>query len=117
MTDPIIPAAVKRAAKRAFVRTLTQGYYNIIAGFSLSTLAVGVLALIGGEVALLPAILNAAAFLFTPFVGATAAYLNITHNGIPEDYATATLARHSIYTPTEILTDVNHAAEVVEGRA
>jgi len=113
MTDPIVPAATKLAAKRGFVRTLSQGYYSALAGLTLSAVGIGLIAVVHGEVDLLPTVVTVAAWLLSPVVGAAASYFDIMSKGIPGDYQTATLAKHSVLTTVEQATDVNHAVEVV----
>lgn len=114
MSEPIVPAAVKLAAKRGFIRTTLQSYATALAGGISTTV---ILQLVSGEVPLVPFLVTVGVAAVSPLLAGLISYATITANGIPADYATATLAKHSIYSPAEILTDVNHAAEVVEGKA
>lgn len=83
-TDPLIPADARRAARRAFLRTLAQGYYSALAGLTIS--AGSVLAIVRDPDWALYATI-AAVWALTPVVGALAAYLSVINQGIPTDYA------------------------------
>lgn len=82
-TEPIIDPVVKRAARRAFIRTLAQGYESALSGIVVST--TGVLAFVQNPDtrALL---ITAGVWAVTPFIGATSAYLSIIRDGIPVEY-------------------------------
>lgn len=83
MPNRIIPEHVRLAAKRAFVRTTYQGYAGTL---STGLGATGVLAIINGEVETTTAIVTAVVTLLAPPVAGLAAYLNISSQGIPDDY-------------------------------
>lgn len=92
MADQIIPAAVKLAAKRAFVRTTMQGYEGVlVAGLS----ANAVLAWVRGEVDPVTLGVTAAVTVLAPPLAGLRSWLSITRKGIPEDYSDATLAAHA----------------------
>lgn len=110
MTDPIVPAAVKLAAKRGFIRTTLQGYEALLA---VGVTANAVLAIVRGEVDPVTLGVTAAVAIIAPPLAGLRSWVSITRNGIPEDYANATLARHAVLSPVEQQTDVNHAVEVV----
>jgi hypothetical protein len=110
MTDPIVPAATKLAAKRAFIRTTLQGYEALLA---VGITANAVLAIVRGEVDMVTLGVTAAVAVAAPPLAGLRSWVSITRKGIPEDYQTATLAKHSVLTPVEQATDVHHAVEVV----
>lgn len=83
MPTTVIPADVKLAAKRGFVRTLYQGYAGTL---STGISATAILAIINGEVDLTTALVTAAVVLIGPPVAGLASYLNISSKGIPDDY-------------------------------
>ena len=111
MIDPIVPAATKLAAKRAFIRTTLQGLEGLLIG---NISATTVIALIRGEIDWLVLAVTAAVTLIAPLIAGVRAWVSITRKGIPADYEAATLAKHSVLTPVEQQTDVQHALEVVE---
>ena len=82
-SDSIVPSDTKRAAKRAFIRTLAQGYESALAGLVVSAASITALLKDPDQVVYL---ITAAVWLVSPFVGATRAYLSIIRDGIPEDY-------------------------------
>ena len=110
MTDPIVPAATKLAAKRGFVRTTAQAYAATLGG---GITATAVLAIVNGEVDILTTAITLGVALVSPLLAGAASYASILSSGIPGDYQSATLAKHSVLTPVEQATDVNHAVEVV----
>ncbi len=110
MTDPIVPAATKLAAKRAFIRTVLQGYEGIL---YVTVTANAVVGLFRGEVDWLVLGVTVGINVVAPLIAGLRAYVSITRKGIPEDYQDATLAKHSVLTPVEQATDVHHAVEVV----
>lgn len=110
MTDPIVPAATKLAAKRGFIRTMLQGYEGVLAA---GITANGVLAIINGQIDLTVLIVTASVVVAAPPLAGLRSWVSITRKGIPEDYQNATLAKHSVLTPVEQTTDINHAVEVV----
>lgn len=80
----LVPADTTRAAKRAFIRTLAQGYESALAGLVVSAAAIlGFLDAPDTRTIVVTAVV----WLATPWVGATRAYLSILRDGIPEDYA------------------------------
>lgn len=91
MTDNVIPASTKLAAKRGFIRTTAQSYATALAGGITATVVLGV---VTGEVALVPTIVTAAVTLVSPVLAGAASYLSILSNGIPEDYEPAAINQH-----------------------
>lgn len=86
MTGPIIPPAVKLAAKRGFVRTTAQAYAaTLTTGISASV----VLGIVTGTVEIVPTFVTIGISLVTPPIAGAASYLTITSKGIPEEYANA----------------------------
>lgn len=83
-TDPLIPADARRAARRAYLRTMVQGYQSALAGLAIT--AGGIVAILRDPEWTLYAI-TAVVWLLTPHVGALSAYLSVLRDGIPEDYA------------------------------
>lgn len=83
MPTTVIPADVKLAAKRGFVRTLYQGYAGTL---STGISATAILAIINGEIDLTTALVTAAVVLIGPPVAGLASYFDISSKGIPGDY-------------------------------
>lgn len=90
MTDHVIPAATKLAAKRAFVRTTTQAYGATLSG---GVAVTTILAVVTGEVSLLVTAVTAGVALVSPIVAGLASYFDITSKGIPEDYVGAAIVQ------------------------
>lgn len=105
MTDPIVPAATKLAAKRAALRTF---YQTLSSAIPIGAITIGVTGdwWIGVG-------LGAAGAVASALLAAAAAYAETSARGIPDDYRDATLAQHSVLDPDEQATDLNHAVEVV----
>lgn len=79
----VIPADVKLAAKRGFVRTTYQAYAAALAtGVSATTL----LAILDGSLDMTTAVVTAGVALVSPPVAGLVSYLQISAQGIPEDY-------------------------------
>lgn len=109
-TDPLVPAAVQLAAKRAFIRTLFQGYESVLAiGLSANI----VLGLIRGEVDVLTLGVTAAVTVLAPPLAGLRSWLNITRNGIPKDYADVTLVQQAVVTQSEAIADQESAVQRV----
>lgn len=90
MTSPIIPAAVKLAARRGFVRTTAQAYAaTLTTGISASV----VLGIATGTVELVPTIVTLGISLVSPLIAGAASYLTITGKGIPDEYSNAATGR------------------------
>ena len=83
MPNRIIPEHVRLAAKRAFVRTTYQGYAGTL---STGLSATVVMAVVNGEVDPTTAIVTAAVTVLAPPIAGLAAFLNISSQGIPDDY-------------------------------
>lgn len=84
MVKKIVPEHVRRAADRAFVRTLAQGFAATLSG-GLSTVVL--LSWIRGEVDPLTVGVTVGVSLVSPFVAGAAAYFDMLHRGIPEEYS------------------------------
>lgn len=85
---PLIPADARRAAKRGFIRTTAQAYATALAG---GISATAILAFLEDPHWLGFAVI-AAVTVLSPLVAGAASYLQILHDGIPEDYAPARLS-------------------------
>jgi len=79
----LVPAAIRLAAKRAFVRTTLQGYAATIPAGGLTSAAI--LAVVQNPDPLVLGTTVAAAVLTPPLAG-LASWLDITYKGIPSDY-------------------------------
>lgn len=91
MTD-IIPAGVKLAAKRAFVRTTYQAY---AATLSAGIAATAIIAVIRGQVDLIETAVTAGVAVLSPPVAGLAAYLSVSSKGIPDDYIPAAISQEA----------------------
>jgi hypothetical protein len=79
----LIPANTKAAAKRGFIRTASQSIAGALgAGIS----ATAILAVVAGEVALVPTLITWGVAVATPFINGAQSYFDILSKGIPEDY-------------------------------
>lgn len=110
MTDPIIPAAVKLAAKRAFIRTMFQGYESVLAIGLSANVVVG---LIRGEVDVLVLAVTGAVTLLAPPLAGLRSWLNITRNGIPKDYEDVALVKQAVVSDSESAADQDAAVQRV----
>ena len=88
MSNQIIPAGVKLAAKRAFVRTTYQAY---AATLSAGIAVTAILAVVRGEVDMIETAITAGAAILSPPVAGLAAYLSVASKGIPDDYLPAAI--------------------------
>lgn len=87
MSDPTVPPAVVKAAKRGFIRTTAQAYAATLAtGVSASV----IIGLMTGTVDVLVTAVTFGAALVSPLLAGLVSYLNILSKGIPEDYAIPT---------------------------
>ena len=90
MPKKIVPPATRLAAKRGFIRTTLQGYEAVLAvGISANI----VLGLIRGEADVLTLAVTAAVAIVSPPLAGLRSWVNITHNGIPEDYIPAAIGQ------------------------
>lgn len=103
--DPIVPAAVKLAAKRGFIRTATQSLASVI--------PIAAIAIPTTGDALLGLGLGAAGAIVTAILAGSASALSIVSNGIPKDYADVTLVKQALATNTESIADQNAAVSRV----
>lgn len=79
----IIPADVKLAAQRGFVRTTAQALAaTLTTGVSASV----VLGLVTGEVELVPTLITVGVAVVSPVLAGAASYLSIVSQGVPEEY-------------------------------
>lgn len=105
MTDPIIPAATKLAAKRGFIRTATQSLASVIPIAAITIPTTGD--------ALLGVGLAAAGAVATAVLAGAASALSIVSNGIPKDYADVTLVRQAVLDAPEAEASVEIAVQRV----
>lgn len=90
MSDSVIPAEVKLAAKRGFVRTTAQATSTALAtGISATT----ILAIVAGEQALVPVIITFAVTAASPFLAGAASYFSIISKGMPAEYVDAAVGQ------------------------
>ena len=105
MTDPIVPAATKLAAKRGFIRTATQSLASVIPIAAITIPTTGD--------ALLGVGLAAAGAVATAVLAGAASALSIVSNGIPKDYADVTLVKQATIEPVEALANTDAAVSHV----
>lgn len=86
MTDNVIPASTKLAAKRGFIRTFTQTLSSVIPITAIAIPTTGD--------ALLGLGLGAGGAIVSALLSGVASYLSILSNGIPEDYEAAAINQH-----------------------
>lgn len=107
MTDPLIPAAVKVAAKRAALKTASQTARGagaaVIAAIGASVLGVDWLLVAG----------IAGSGVITVIWAGTDAYLDKIHNGIPDEYSDVALVKQAVLEPDEAAADVETAVQRV----
>lgn len=95
MSEETIPANVKIAAKRGFIRTTAQAYAaTLTTGISASV----VLGIVTGEVEIVPIAITIGIALVSPLLAGAASALSILSDGIPKDY-TATVIDTEELTP------------------
>lgn len=87
MSSPIIPASVKLAAKRGFVRTAAQ---SLATGFAVP----GALTLVLTGDGLLALGAGLAGLVFSAAVNGAQSALSIISNGIPDDYVPAAIDKN-----------------------
>ena len=105
MTDAIVPAATKLAAKRGFIRTATQSLASVIPIAAITIPTTGD--------ALLGVGLAAAGAVATAVLAGAASALSIVSNGIPKDYADVTLVEQATIEPVEALANTDAAVSRV----
>jgi len=81
MSNEVIPAATKLAAKRGFIRTFTQTLSSVIPITAIAIPTTGD--------ALLGVALGVGGALVSSVLSGVASYLSITSSGIPDDYTNA----------------------------
>lgn len=79
----LIPADVKVAAKRGFLRTTAQAYATSMAG---GISATAIISLMTNSEPWLPIIVTWVVALVTPLLSGLASYFSILSRGIPADY-------------------------------
>lgn len=104
-TDPIVPAAVKLAAKRGFIRTATQSLSSVIPITAIAIPTTGD--------ALLGLGLGVGGAIVTALLAGTASALSIVSNGIPKDYSDVTLVKVSVQEPLQVEANVDAAVSRV----
>lgn len=90
-TRELVDATLKRAAQRAFIRTLAQGYESALAGLTVSVAAI--LAFIDNPDWVALGVM-AGSILLTPVVGAARAYFGIIGKGLPDEYFDAAVMEY-----------------------
>lgn len=108
MTENIVPASVKLAAKRGFIRTATQSLASVIPIVAIAIPTTGD--------ALLGIGLGAAGAVVTALLAGTASALSIISSGIPKDYSDAVLVKQAVLAPNEALTNEDAAVTRVRLR-
>ncbi len=82
----VVNEETRTAAKRAFVRTAAQALSaTLTTGVSASV----ILAIVSGEVELVPTLVTIGVALASPFVAGAAAYFSIIGGGVPAAYVDA----------------------------
>jgi hypothetical protein len=84
MSDPTIPPATLKAAKRGFIRTASQSIATALGG-GITVNAV-LLVINGGNVDWTVLIVTAAVAVATPVINGAQSYFSILGKGVPEDY-------------------------------
>ena len=79
----LIPADVKVAAKRGFLRTTAQAYATSMAG---GISATAIISLLTNSEPWLPILVTWVVALVTPLLSGLASYFSILSRGIPADY-------------------------------
>jgi hypothetical protein len=87
MTDALVPAPVKLAAKRGFIRTTSQAYAATLTTGIPS--AAAIVTLVQDPTGWLLAGITLALAVVSPPAAGLASYLSITAKGLPEEYAAA----------------------------
>ncbi|MEW1990696.1 hypothetical protein [Microbacterium sp. NPDC078849] len=112
-TDPIVPAAVRLAAKRAFVRTTYQAYAaTLAAGISVTV----VLGIVTGQIDVVATAVQFGVALAAPPLAGLVAWLNVTSNGIPKDYVDVALVEQAFATDEDARDRVQTAVQRVSLR-
>lgn len=88
MTDAVVPAAAKLAAKRAFVRTTAQAYGTSLAG-GLTVAVVSDAFQQASAGNWVPLAISGIVTVFSPLIAGAAAYFTWLGKGIPADYVVA----------------------------
>ena len=113
-TDPIVPAAVKLAAKRMFVRTTFQAYAATLGAGVSATVILGI---ITGQVDPVATAVQFGVAVAAPPLAGLVAWLNVTSNGIPKDYTDVALVKQAVDEPAEAAADIDHAVQRVQFRS
>lgn len=104
--DPLVPAAVRLAAKRAFVRTTYQAYAATLgAGIS----ATVILGIITGQLDPIATAIQAGVAIAAPPLAGLVAWLNVTSNGIPKDYTDVALVKQAVEPSPDAMIAVQNA--------
>jgi len=88
-SDPTIPSAVIKAAKRGFVRATAQAYSAALAG---GISAAVIITAIQGGPNLLALGITAGVAVVSPLLAGAASYLSIIAKGVPDAYAEGAVA-------------------------
>ena len=93
----LIPADVKVAAKRGFLRTTAQAYATSMAG---GISATAIISLLSNSEPWLPILVTWVVALVTPLLSGLASYFSILSRGIPADYQPGEMA---VETPSYVV--------------
>ncbi len=86
MSDPIIPPATLKAAKRGFIRTTAQAYAT---SFSVGISAGVIITFIQEGADWVALGITAGVTVVSPLLAGLASFLSILAKGVPEDYTDA----------------------------
>ena len=110
-TEPLVPAAVKLAAKRAALKTAAQSARGagaaIVTAIGASILGVDWIVVVG----------IAGASVITVAWAGIDAYLDKIHNGIPAEYNDVALVKQAVVTTEEAAASVETALQRVAARS
>lgn len=81
--EEIIPADVKLAAKRGFIRTTTQAYATAFSGGISTSVIIG---MINGTQEVIPFVVTWVVAIISPVLAGVVSYLSIMSNGVPDAY-------------------------------
>lgn len=84
MSNSTIPATVRLAARRGFIRTTAQAYSTALAG---GASAATVIAIIEDSTSVTAYAVTAAVAVLSPLLAGASSYLSIIARGVPEEYA------------------------------
>ncbi|GAB3616036.1 hypothetical protein GCM10027416_05930 [Okibacterium endophyticum] len=86
MLDELIPASVKTAAKRGFIRTTSQAYATALAGGISASV---IIATLQGGADWAAIGITVGVTVVSPLLAGAASFLSIISKGVPEEYLDA----------------------------